>query len=203
MKKIHQYRFEIILGVLVLSLISFIVYPPKNEYLLYLTQFATIADALLIFFVLRKLWRNKWKSLISKGIQKVFQILVKKVFRFFEKTNLFRKNKNILKGETKTIQSFSFLKKEKKKAVKPSKWSQMQSPRDKMRYLYRHMISQRIHHGERIYSTDTPLEILKKNESQEEKVVFDLYLDYRYDDRTSPDEQEIQDIKDRYYPKLK
>jgi len=203
MRKIRDFRNEILLVLLcsLLLVIWLINLPMKIERPL--RVLCTVADGLGIIFVLRKLYREKWRKLIVQGMQKVFSAVAKGFLRWIESWNLSQK-KNIITGETK----IQFLKKEKdavsKKGKKNLRWKHLQSEREKLRYLYRQIVSSRIKHGARIYASHTPKEIehLTENTDVESKV-FDSYILYRYDERKEPLEEDVLWMKQQMSSSVK
>ena len=194
MKKIKYFRYEILLVFLlsVLLVIWVIELPSENE--LSFRILGTIADAFAMIYILRKLYCKKWKKVVVQGMQKIFSSVAKVFLRFSESWNL-SKNKNVISGEMKI--QFMNLERNSEKKKKELRWKQLKTDREKLRYLYRQMISYRIKHGARIYSSHTPTEIegLSENTATESKV-FDSYIAYRYDERKEPLEEDVLAMKE-------
>ncbi len=204
MKTIYRYRYEIALFVLLCFFLPIAFFDPDTSFASALKLLLYAADVALIYLTIRKLFRLKWRKAIISCAQKVFTAIAKLFMRFLEKWPFTHGAKNIIMGETK----FHFEFEEKitvaGRSAKHPKWKQLKTEREKLRYLYRHIISQRIKHGERIYSSLTPSEIegMRENTYPESRI-FDLYKDYRYDDRKLPEEDQIRDIKESYFDNLK
>jgi hypothetical protein len=104
----------------------------------------------------------------------------------------------VLEGKTKIIfESGAERESKREKAeCKPPRWSKLRNNRDRVRYLYREMATEKIRRGERVYCFDTPSELLEKEEkgSVEERLI-DLYVTCRYDERKDPEAKTVADIK--------
>ena len=203
MKKVGSFRYEFFLVLLVLLLPVIWVMELPTNIEIPLRVIATVVDVFGIVFVLRRLYQEKWKKSIVQKMQKVFSSVAKFFLRLVESWSISKK-KNIITGETK----FQFLKKEKdntpQKSKKAPRWKQLQSERERLRYLYRQIVSDRIKHGARIYASHTPAEIecLTENTDAEAKV-FESYISYRYDERKEPSEEDILSMKQQIRASVK
>ena len=172
---------------------------PEDMYLRSLMFIAIIATAALGAWLIRLLWIAKWRASTAKAMQKVFGRIQSFFERFADRLGWGRKGKSILAGKTTVIFDRKFENGEAQATAyvtKPPKWKQLESDRDRMRYLYRKMIGGKIKRGVRIYSADTPSEVeLKTEKTQAEQELFDIYISCRYDERKSPKASEIQELK--------
>lgn len=195
MKTLKSFRYEILLFILFLILLGIWTIDFSMTMELSIRLLVTVIDAIGIILTIRKLYREKWRKAVIQTMQKMFSSVAKLFLRLIEAWNISKK-KNVIMGETK----IQFLKKEKEEASKKIKkelrWKQLRSEREKLRYLYRTMITHRIKHGARIYSSHTPQEIERFEENTEiETKVFESYISYRYDERKDPSEEEILSMK--------
>lgn len=196
MKKLKCFRYEFCLFLLITFLLVIWTVDISAQRSLSFRLIATLVDGVEIIVTLRKLYLEKWRVLMIRVAQKMFSSVAKLFLHWVEVWNISKK-KNVIMGETK----IQFLKKEKeavvKKAQKESRWKHLRNEREKLRYLYRQMISHRIRHGARIYPCHTPLEIERLEENTElEARVFDSYISYRYDERKEPSEEEILSMRE-------
>lgn len=156
-----------------------------------------LAAGALVFF--RMLWRKKWKNATAERLQRVFERLQRIVERVSTRLGFYKhEKKSVLEGKTKIIFEKSIPKESKKvkNEAKPPKWSKLQNNRDRVRYLYRGMASDKIRRGERIYRYETPNELLLKQEkgSDEERLI-EVYVSCRYDERKIPDSKTVAELK--------
>jgi hypothetical protein len=111
---------------------------------------------------------------------------------------------NVISGRTTVHYDFSAFRKDerrrRKTAQKQPRWRDMESPRQKLGFLYYRVISDRIKHGEIITSHETPLEISKRpteNEAMDE--LFQMYNEVRYDERNQPDEETVCNLREKLF----
>lgn len=206
MKAIYKFRYEIILMFLISSFISLLIIEPQTEMGIHFRAFGRFAIFVPIFFTLRKLYREKWRKAFVIGAQRILISVAKLFMRIAEKWGISSsKNKNIISGKTKIQFNIENITTIQKSPSKSPRWKQLKNEREKLRYLYRHMITQKIKHGARIYPNQTPMEIEldSPQNTPSETIIFNLYSTYRYDERTNPSEEHIEKIKDNCYRNLK
>lgn len=172
---------------------------PENIFAVSFMILGMLAFAAGAYIFFRLLWKKKWRDSTVIRIQKVFDRIQRWVERVSTKLGLNnREKKSVLEGKTKIIFEKSVSRETKKHTneVRPPKWSRLQSNRDRVRYLYRGMTTEKIRHGERIYCFDTPSELLAKQEkgSDEEKLI-EVYVSCRYDERKEPDAKKVSELK--------
>ena len=206
MKKLWKLRFELssllsftfVLGIC----IYWISRRPSAPFIRFLLSLSLFASAALFVLSFRRLWQTKWKKAVAKGIRKALSSAAKLLIRILEKWNEKQKGKHILGGKTTVSFDFSLLEKEEKKPRKPRKWKQLQSNKERLRFLYRRMINERIEKGVPIYSSETPCEIQQKTEYEaHEEELFSLYIGMRYDERAEPNEEALLKLKDNFHVK--
>lgn len=172
---------------------------PEGSFLQSLALISIIAHAVLICLLFRVLWRGKWSRRAAERMQRVFARLQKFIEKFADKVG-FKKSKNsVLAGKTtiKFNKSYGEHVSERQSVKRQPKWKQMADDRGRMRYLYRNMITGKIRNGATIYSFATPSEIDREQKNTpEEQELFDIYIRCRYDDRISPDREQIKKLKD-------
>lgn len=203
MKKLKQFLPEMLFFAL-LALWTFLLgCMIRREELSYGWQIATfllfLADSAVMIPLLRRLHR-KWKAKTDAALKRFFASASLLIMRLAEKlekyTRIFRRKKNTVYGKTSYSFDFSTPEKQKKKPPKPPKWKQMETARQKLGYLYYHLITARIKGGMHAKSTDTPLDLKHRQPNlPDEERVFDLYLDARYDERAELEEQELDGLK--------
>lgn len=157
-----------------------------------------LADGFVIWKLYRRL-KKKWKEALTERAKKLFarasMLLMKLMERFDGVLRLFRRNRTVMGG--KTTYSFDFSAPEKKKKPpKAPKWKQMETARQKLGYLYYHLITRRLKEGMPAKSADTPLELQHRRENAPpEEQLFDLYVSARYDERAELSEDELDELK--------
>lgn len=168
----------------------------------YLVQGVLALVCLADVLVIRKLYKRlkkKWKEALTKRAKKLFarasMLLMKLMEKFDGVLRLFRRNRTVMGG--KTTYSFDFSTPEKKKKPpKAPKWKQMETNRQKLGYLYYHLITRRLKEGMPAKSADTPLELQRRRENAPpEEQLFDLYVSTRYDERAKLSESELDELK--------
>ncbi len=157
-----------------------------------------LADGFVIWKLYRRL-KKKWKEALTERAKKLFarasMLLMKLMEKFDGVLRLFRRNRTVMGG--KTTYSFDFSTPEKKKKPpKAPKWKQMETARQKLGYLYYHLITRRLKEGMPAKSADTPLELQHRRENlPPEEQLFDLYVSARYDERAELSEDELDELK--------
>ncbi|MBE6578007.1 MAG: hypothetical protein E7653_07740 [Ruminococcaceae bacterium] len=154
------------------------------------------ADFFALLCTLRALWRKKWRQKAVKAARRLIIGASRFVIRLLEKWNI-GKSKSSGSLSAKSVITFDgvSLDREHKKARK-RKWKHMQTDRERVGFLYRYMITERIKGGLRATAHDTPKELcdMGKNTSVEQEL-FELYISTRYDERTAPEQQRVERIK--------
>ena len=172
---------------------------PDNMYLRAFMLIAIVIAVILAVWLLRSLWRAKWRASTAKAMQKIFGRIQRFFERFADRIGFGRKGKSVLSGKTTVIFDRKYdeaISKDTSYVRKPPKWKQLETDRDRMRYLYRKMIVGKIKKGAKIYSADTPSEAeLKAEKTPAEKELFDMYISCRYDERKSPQASQVQELK--------
>ena len=203
MKKLKQVLPELIFFALLAFWTFLLGCLIQREKLAYQWQIATFllffADSAVMIPLLRRL-HKKWKAKTDAALKRFFASASLLIMRLAEKlekyTRFFRRRKNTVYGKTTYSFDFSAPEKQKKKPPKPPKWKQMETARQKLGYLYYHLITARIKSGMHAKSTDTPLDLKHRQTNlPDEERVFDLYLDARYDERTELAEEELDGLK--------
>lgn len=209
MKMLNKYRYEISALLLAVGFFTIALYlnvaEPESEIVRVLLLLSLISDGVLFYFTLRKLWRTKWKTKVSESFQKVFEKLARALMSFLEKWNIRRdKDQNILSGKTTVSFDFSLSEAREPKPKRTLKWKHLQTDRERIRYLYRRMISERVKRGVSVCAHETPLELKQRGENNaQENELFDLYIDVRYDDRVEPNGQTVLKLKEDLFGNLK
>ena len=197
MKKLYNFRYEILLAFFSALFVNSLIVKPSTDIGTQIKLIGAVILLLLVLFVLRKLYRLKWKLALILGFQKLI-VAINKVFKgLLDKWRLSSKNPNVITGDTKIFFNLGEIGREKKKSSqKPKSWRHLTTNRERLRFLYRKAITQRIKRGERIYSSHTPAEIEQITEkSDRDHELIALYGAYRYDERKEPEGELVSQIK--------
>ena len=152
---------------------------------------------------MRSNWRQRYRKPFIIGLRKAIvsasRFLIKIVGRF----SFFHRG-NVISGRTTVHYDFSAFRKDerrrRKTAEKQPRWRDMESPRQKLGFLYYRVISDRIKHGEVITSHETPLEISQRPiESEAQEELFRMYNSVRYDERKEPDEKAVYELREKLF----
>lgn len=201
---ISKYKLELLLLLLFVAFLLLITLSSPNPLIDLIFKLSLIADVVAFFYTLLALWRNKWRGAVVRTAQKAFVRVAKAFMRVLEAVGARRKNRNILSGQTQVSFGIERAERIRKSELRQKKWKQLESSREKMRYLYRYSIKDRIKRGERIYATDTPSELREREDIIErDEAMLALYVAYRYDERREPSESEIMQLKEKYFEDVK
>ncbi len=202
MRNIYKHRYEIAAFLLEVVLFTVILYlgivAPEKEPLRTILYISLIPNAILLFLALREIWRRKLKKKAMSALHRIASKIAKALTAFLEKWNVLRgENKNILTGKTTVFFDLSLHASQNQKRSKPLKWKQLKTDRERLRYLYRRMITNKIKSGVDIKPCDTPLELKELCSSDDFEVkLFETYIDFRYDERKVIPSQTIYSLKD-------
>lgn len=204
MLKNHRYKYEIFIFLLVVGLMFMLTQSPKDPLISLIHKLLIIADIVLILSNLGKLWRHKWRKFIAKRMHGVIVRVAEFFLRLSGKLNPSSRRKNIIYGKTDVEFNPDRAEKQREQKARGKKWRQLETPRERLRYIYRQTVSKQIKRGERIYPQHTPSDLRDREANQEgERKMFDLYATYRYDERREPDGKAIADLKEKYFPDMK
>ena len=204
MNGVNKYKHELLLLILFIAFLLLITLSSSDPLIDLIFKLALIADVVAFFATLLALWRNKWRGALAKVAQKAFVRVAGAFMRVLEAVGARKKNRNILSGETQVTFSVERAERQKRASARSKKWKHLESSRDRMRYLYRYSVNDRIKRGERIYAADTPSELRAREEiSERDEALLGLYVTYRYDDRREPSEEEIDELKENYFEEVK
>lgn len=176
--------------------------PPKTSFGRFIIVVFAFAAFAACTWLLRELWRIKWKKHFTRVAQNIIEKISAFFIRFTEKIlqkyNIGgKRRKNILSGNTKVTFDSDIFESKISTRAKRIKWKNMQSDRERLGFLYRQMINKKIQTGIRIYACDTPSELLARTQNDEiEKEIFGLYISTRYDERTPLSTDQIADLKE-------
>jgi len=201
MKLIRKYGYEILASLLGVAFVTMLLYlvivKPEDLYVRGTVMFGMFFDGIAIYYALRKLWRSKWRYRIAPVAQKVFEKLVR-VFKIFRAKLGFESKdaRTVLRGKVTVSFDAKLSTAATKRAKKPQGWGSLQSDRERLGYLYRHMIDQNISRGLPVFSSETPSEIKEKKSYKDcENQIFDLYVENRYREQVSLDREDLNDLK--------
>ena len=175
---------------------------PTDPWVLFGLNAGLFFFGFLFLFNLIKLWRTKWKEALKEGLRKLLAGLASLFIAIVEKWNEAQNDQGHLGGKTSVTFDLFRAEKEDKKSSKLPKWKHLQTDRERMRFLYRSMMTERVKKGALVYSSETPSELKQKQENQEhEEALFDLYISHRYDERQQPSEEAIENLKEQFHIK--
>lgn len=175
---------------------------PEDQYAAWLLLATNLIELALLFRLIIDLWRLKWKKLFARGTQKLLGALTRFISAFFDKYIAKwlgpRRPQNIISGNSRiTLDTITFEQKPQRK--KQVKWKNLKDDRQRLGFIYRHMIISKIRAGDIVFPHDTPSEIQKRlNNLPHEERVFELYTASRYDERTELSEYEIAELKNKF-----
>ena len=201
MKQIRKYFFEILAGILgfafALGVLYLILVMPEDLMTRGTVMFALFFDGIAIYFVLRRLWRTKWRYRVIPAVQKVFEKLAR-VFKIVAKKLGIkeRSTQTVLGGKSKIFFDLKPINEQTKRAKKAKGWKAMQSDKERLGYLYKRIIDTNISQGLPVFSSETPSEIKEKKTYRDvENRIFDLYVENRYKDEITLDAEVLDDLK--------
>ena len=175
---------------------------PKDPWILFGLNACLLLSGILFLVTLVRLWRLKWKQALKDGLRKLLTGLASLFIAIAEKWNESQSATDRLGGTTSVFFDLTLKEKAEKKAKKAPKWKHLQTDRERVRFLYRSMMNERVRKGDLIYSSETPLELKQKQENQaHEEELFDLYLSCRYDERSEPSEEAVEQLKEQFHVK--
>ncbi len=215
MKKLKQklvaHRLELLSLVLVYLILQIAVYWKDHRDAPYIAQMilfvSLIAACVTLYGLVRLLWRVKWLKRIETLAKAIGARASALLVRLLDKWNnsrwnIFARRRGYVGGNTTVTFDFFSGGNQKEKKIKPPKWKHMQTEREKLGYLYFHLITSHLKRGLHAKRTDTPSEIKSRTESTPpEERVFDLYIDARYDERAPLEEQELDGLKETLFKK--
>ena len=183
------------------SLWVWMLYPPNSEIGKYIFVAFGFCDIFVFVYFLRWIWINKWKNRLHRFNEILLEKMTSFFSRVFEKLmnkwNFGGKKKNVIIGKTKIIFDAVGAQKEELQHKKAPKWKHLQSDKERLRFLYRAMINNKVRRGEKIYSYDTPCELKERSENTaNEERLFSVYIGSRYYEDAVICEDEVQSLKD-------
>ena len=201
MKQTRKCGYEILAFLLSIAFVTMVLYlyivNPEDLNTRGTILFGILFDAIALYFVLRKLWRTKWRYRVMPSVQKILDKLAR-VFKIFrQKLGLpEREDQTVLGGKSKIYFDSKPINTQTKKAKKPSAWKNLHTDKERLGYLYRRMIDNTIHQGMPVFSSETPSEIREKKDYRDvENQIFDLYVANRYKDDVELDSDMLDDLK--------
>ena len=203
-KKYHGLEFLCLFSFLLILSVGFYWAgnQPTDPWVLFGLNACLLLSGILFLITLVRLWRLKWKQALKDGLRKLLTGLASLFIAIAEKWNESQSATDRLGGTTSVFFDLTLKEKAEKKAKKAPKWKHLQTDRERVRFLYRSMMNERVRKGDLIYSSETPLELKQKQENQaHEEELFDLYLSCRYDERSEPSEEAVEQLKEQFHVK--
>lgn len=196
----REIALVILIAVFVTLMYTFAVNRPTDMYAQSFILIGIAVSAVLIVLLLKSLWRSKWKRAAAQSMQKLFA----KLQRFFEKLGdklgiKRSEKKSVLGGRIriKFEDPSEKIAQDEMRKEKNVRWKQLNDGRARMRYLYRALVTDKIKHGASIFSTQTPDEIAETHvKTPAEKQLFEMYSEYRYDERRAPSDEDVKSLKE-------
>lgn len=201
MKQLRKYGYEILLSLLGVAFGTMLLYlwlvMPEDLITRGTVMFGMFFDGIAIYFVLRKLWRTKWRYRVMPTVQNILE-KVARVFKIIrQKLGIpERSQQTVLRGKSKIFFDVKQTDPQTKRSKKQSAWKNLQNDKERLGYLYKRMIDANINQGLPIYSYETPSEIKGKKEYQAvENQIFDLYVENRYKGEVNLNRSVLDDLK--------
>ena len=175
--------------------------PLKNKAL------ETVLDALIMvsgialcFFIWRlsKKWRERTAEQVRVLSRKLLRRISERVLQILERwqRRLGRNTGDLLGGRTR-MEFDLYGDRGKRGKHRRAAWRQLESEREKIRWLYAGMVESRLKRGTHILPSDTPSQIARRKDSTPEQCeLITWYEDCRYDPRRSPPEGAAQRWRD-------
>lgn len=201
MKLIRKYGYEILASILGVAFVTMLAYllivKPEDIMTRGTVMFMMLFDAIAAYYVLRKLWRTKWRYRVMPSLQKAFEKIARAIKIFRQKLGIPEKEpKTVLRGKATISFDAKPIYEQTKRIKKPKGWKSLQTDRERLGYLYKRMIDTNIHQGVPIFSSETPTEIRdKKDYRDHENQIFDLYVANRYKNDVTVDRTVLDDLK--------
>lgn len=201
MKLIRKYGYEILASILGVAFVTMLAYllivKPEDLMTRGTVMFMMLFDAIAAYYVLRKLWRTKWRYRVMPSLQKAFEKIARTIRIFRQKLGIPEKEpKTVLRGKATISFDAKPIYEQAKRIKKPKGWKSLQTDRERLGYLYKRMIDTNIHQGVPIFSSETPTEIRdKKDYRDHENQIFDLYVANRYKNDVTVDRTVLDDLK--------
>ena len=201
MKLIRKYGYEILASILGVAFVTMLAYllivKPEDIMTRGTVMFMMLFDAIAAYYVLRKLWRTKWRYRVMPSLQKAFEKIARAIRIFRQKLGIPEKeSKTVLRGKATISFDAKPVYEQAKRIKKPKGWKSLQTDRERLGYLYKRMIDTNIHQGVPIFSSETPTEIRdKKDYRDHENQIFDLYVANRYKNDVTVDRTVLDDLK--------
>ena len=201
MKLIRKYGYEILASILGVAFVTMLAYllivKPEDIMTRGTVMFMMLFDAIAAYYVLRKLWRTKWRYRVMPSLQKAFEKIARAIRIFRQKLGIPEKEpKTVLRGKATISFDAKPVYEQAKRIKKPKGWKSLQTDRERLGYLYKRMIDTNIHQGVPIFSSETPTEIRdKKDYRDHENQIFDLYVANRYKNDVTVDRTVLDDLK--------
>lgn len=201
MKLIRKYGYEILASILGIAFVTMLLYlllvKPEDLMVRGTVMFMMFFDAIALYYVLRKLWRTKWRYRVVTSVQKVFEKIARVLKIFRQKLGIpEREQKTVLKGKATISFDAKPIYEQAKRVKKPKGWKSLQTDKERLGYLYKRMIDTNISRGVPIFSSETPTEIKgKKSYHNHENQIFDLYVANRYKNDVTLDSAVLDDLK--------
>lgn len=210
-KKLNGIRFEVLCLALVGLILQISLYWRAYRDATYAVQaillFSLVLAVITLYLLLRLLWRTKWKKTvahIAKAIAAGASALMVRLLDRWNASrwNIFARRRGFVSGNTTVTFDFFSGQERKEKKIKPPKWKHMQTEREKLGYLYFHLITSHVKRGLHARCSDTPSELKERTVSAPpEERVFDLYIGARYDERVPLQEKELDGLKETLFKK--
>ena len=181
-------------------------YDPQKPIIQILVLISFITFGLLAYFAWKKIWRENLRTPILGGIKSMFVRVTRFAMRFMGYFERFGIRGNVINGKTSVSYDLFAMSKSRKgskeKRVPPPRWKDMNTPREKLGYLYYRTVSSYLKRGEKVSAQETPREIAKRfSEDATEKEMFALYNATRYDERKDIDDKTVIRLKDELFDK--
>lgn len=151
-----------------------------------------LSGAALIPMVWRlsKKWRHRAAEKVRALSRRLMRRISERVMQLLERIQRLRgrDGSDLLGGRTR-VEFDLYGDRDRRKKRRRVSWKQLESERERLRWLYAGMVETKLKHGVVILPAETPCHIAARKEtSPEQQELIELYNMYRYDTREEPPE---------------
>ena len=170
--------------------------PPSKLAEMMLDAAIMASGLLLIFFAVRltKKWRQRTSERIRLLSHRLLRRFSERMMQMVERWHRRRhRGGNDLLGGRTRMEFDLYGDRIKRSKRRRAAWKQLESERERLRWLYARMVEDRLKHGALILPSETPAQIYRRADSTpEQQILITQYEATRYDERQDPPEGAAQ-----------
>ena len=205
MRLMYEYWREFVLSFLVACFFTIGLYwyiaEPESSSVKALLVLLITADLLFIIYIIKSLWKAKWREFAVIASQRFFEKFSNSLMRLFEKFNFISKSntQNMIFGTSSVSFDRYYEDPPMRSRKRVPKWKTLDDDRKRLGLLYRYMIINKVKGGMPARAADIPLELKTREENTSpENELFDIYINTRYDERKTPPKSKIDILKNTF-----